>query len=164
MIEVTGDLWAYPADVRVITTNGFVKNNGECVMGRGCALEAKTRWPDFPLYLGKQIRMCGNVVLACGIWPGEAARIYTFPVKHVWNEKADINLIVSSARDLVQQIDQLNRVGQNLNTIVMPRPGCGNGGLQWCRCINGEGESCSGVKHVIAPILDNRFHVITHRR
>lgn len=35
MIEVKGNLWTYPAEVRVITTNGFVKKNGEAVMGIG---------------------------------------------------------------------------------------------------------------------------------
>lgn len=150
MIEVIGNLWEYPADVRVITTNGTVKKNGECVMGRGCAAEAKLRWPRFPKYLGDQIRHCGNVVLDCGIWPGDTARIYTFPVKHQWFEKANIALIESSARELVQQMDQMNRVGQNLNTIVLPRPGCGNGHLKWAE-----------VKPVLAPILDDRFHVIT---
>lgn len=150
MREVTGNLWTYPADVRVITTNGTVKKNGECVMGRGCALEAKKRWPDFPVYLGKQIQVCGNVVLACGYWPNDNARIYTFPVKHQWMEKADVALIRKSAIDLVQQIDQMNRMDQNLVTIVMPRPGCGNGGLRW-----------EDVKPVLEPILDDRFHVIT---
>ncbi len=50
MIEQQINLWDADADnvLLCITTNGYVKNNGECVMGRGCALEAKTRWPDLP--------------------------------------------------------------------------------------------------------------------
>lgn len=146
MIEVVGNLWSYSADVRVITTNGTVKKNGECVMGRGCALEAKQRWPDFPLYLGKQLRACGNVVLDCGRWPNDSARIYTFPVKHRWMETADIELITRSATSLAEQLGQMS------GTIVMPRPGCGNGGLLW-----------KDVKPVISLLLDDRFHVITFR-
>ena len=47
MREVVGNLWTYPADIRVITTNGTVKNDGTCVMGRGCAAEAKRAIQDF---------------------------------------------------------------------------------------------------------------------
>jgi len=46
------NLWEYPADARVITTNGFVKNNGEAVMGRGCAREAARKYPRLPLFWG----------------------------------------------------------------------------------------------------------------
>ena len=151
MIEITGNLWTFEADVRVITTNGTVKKNGECVMGRGCALEAKLRWPRFPAYLGQQLTECGNVVLDCGGWPGEDARIVTFPVKHHWHERADLDLIRRSALDLHHLSNLRSSVGWD--TIVMPRPGCGNGGLRW-----------EDVCPVIAPILDDRFHVITFDR
>lgn len=39
--EVVGNMWAIPADAYCITTNGFVKKNGEAVMGAGCAKEAR---------------------------------------------------------------------------------------------------------------------------
>lgn len=142
MIEVAGNLWTYPADVRVITTNGTVKKTGEAVMGRGCALEAKLRYVILPLMLGQAISGLGNEAFwfPCGDCP-----IVTFPVKHEWYQKADITLIERSAR----KIARMNALaGQR---VVMPRPGCGNGGLEW-----------KDVKPVIAPILDDRFHVITH--
>lgn len=152
MREVTGNLWMYPADVRVITTNGTVKKNGECVMGRGCALEAKSKF-EFNLAdrLGDYITRNGNHVYYIGnprLW------LYSFPVKHNWYEKADIALIGRSAEELVAIIDELARtsVGKSKqpNTIILPRPGCGNGKLQW-----------EDVKQVLEPILDDRFHVIT---
>ena len=40
------DLFEFP--VIAITTNGFVKATGECVMGRGCALTAKRLYPQLP--------------------------------------------------------------------------------------------------------------------
>ena len=36
----TGDLWSYPADYRVVTTNGIIKKDGEAVMGAGVGLLA----------------------------------------------------------------------------------------------------------------------------
>jgi len=39
MKELRGNLFHTPCDVICITTNGFVKRNGEAVMGRGCAVQ-----------------------------------------------------------------------------------------------------------------------------
>ena len=143
MIEVRGNLWTYPnADVRVITTNGTVKKDGTCVMGRGCALEAKQRYPEMPLKLGRKIREQGNRVFLLLDDPV----ILSFPVKHHWFERADINLIHDSANMLRLGVDY----HPGVRVVVMPRPGCGNGGLRW-----------EDVKPILAPILDDRFHVIT---
>ena len=147
MIEVKGDLWTYPASVVVITTNGFVKKNGECVMGRGCALEAKRKNPAIPKMLGDLIRDHGNHVHI--IFRGNplclSPMIVSFPVKHAWFEKADPALIERSAHELVALADEMKWI-----TLVMPRPGCGNGGLDW-----------DDVRPLIAPILDDRFVVIS---
>jgi hypothetical protein len=140
VLEVIGNLWTYPADVRVITTNGTVKKNGECVMGRGCALEAKQRWPHIALVLGKSIRLHGNIVQYF-----EGYDVFSFPVKHEWYQKADLQLIAESAQ-------QIQRKLLASSTCVLPRPGCGNGGLRW-----------EDVKPVLEPILDDRFHIITFR-
>lgn len=157
MIEVTGNLWDYPADVRVITTNGTVKKNGECVMGRGCALEAKKYWSRLPTALGALIKEHGNHTQYLGMWPWgpeEDQMLYSFPVKHNWYEKADISLIERSALELVSLIDK--HTGPDFPdykpVVVIPRPGCGNGGLKW-----------EDVKPVLEPILDDRFHVITFK-
>lgn len=155
MIEVVGDLWTYPADVRVITTNGTVKKNGEAVMGRGCALEAKQRYPEVPALLGLLLKnaILGNHVHFIMTLPGDERHIetlYSFPVKHNWFEKAAISLIERSARELIFQMDDLRDRGHGRDVIVLPRPGCGNGGLKW-----------DDVRLVLAPILDDRFHVIT---
>ena len=147
MIEVRGNLWTYPADVRVITTNGTVKKSGECVMGRGCALEAKSFIPNIASYLGDCIQRNGNHVYLLGTYKG--AEIYSFPVKHNWYEKADLDLIARSRNELADLLDPiyLNDKG---HVFVMPRPGCGNGQLKW-----------EDVKPILEPILDDRFHVIT---
>lgn len=144
MIEVTGNLWTYPAGVRVITTNGTVKSNGECVMGRGCAAEAKARWPHLPRHLGRHIKAQGNRVFYFRAIDGRYD-LATFPVKHHWRERADLDLIAQSVEQLVEAVNSFSTA----RVIVLPRPGCGNGGLRW-----------EDVRPVVAA-LDDRFHVIT---
>ncbi|KKN82297.1 hypothetical protein LCGC14_0311100 [marine sediment metagenome] len=148
MIEVKGNLWNHPADARVITTNGFVKKDGRAVMGRGIAYEAKQRYPDIDLWLGAMIRREGNIVSplywGLGDWGREA--LVSFPVKHNWWEKADTFLITRSAFQLMSLAD----LQPSWKIICMPRPGCGNGRLDWV-----------DVKMMIDPILDDRFHVFS---
>lgn len=145
MKEVTGNLWTYPADVRVITTNGFVKKNGEAVMGRGCALEAAKKYPSLPKVLGDHIKSNGNhVSWLYGCDRGEL--LWSFPVKHNWYEKADLTLIERSARELYNEFN----AKKSVKVVVLPRPGCGNGQLNW-----------NDVRPILEPILDDRFHVIT---
>lgn len=152
MIEVRGNLWTYPADIRVITTNGTVKKNGECVMGRGCALEAKKKWNSLPLQLGLAIKHHGNIVQQFQCYAPDVV-LFSFPVKHNWYEKADLELIRRSAQQLVVEIGKIPTDNPKLLEelrIVIPRPGCGNGGLKW-----------EDVKPILEPILDDRFHIIT---
>ena len=144
MREVTGNLWTFPADVRVITTNGAVKKDGGCVMGRGCALEAKTRYPGIDKVLGQHIRLKGNIVSILREDDADGDTIVSFPVKHHWREEADPKLIEVSARTLSGYADL-----HGWRVIVMPRPGCGNGRLRW-----------DDVRALLAPILDDRFHII----
>lgn len=159
MIEVTGNLWAYPADVRVITTNGFVKKDGSAVMGRGCALEAVRgvpgkvgSWPGLPSILGAQIENDGNHVFFLGACVTPATGVLvSFPVKHHWRQEADPELIKRSATELIKVVDDVSL--EDGEVVVMPRPGCGNGGLRW-----------EDVRPILEPILDNRFHVITFGR
>jgi hypothetical protein len=137
MKERKVDLWDAPA-VIVITTNGTVKINGEAVMGRGCAAEAKELFPKLPKLLGQKIKSEGNHVHLLRY------SIVSFPVKHAWWEKADLLLIQRSARELVQKAN-----AYGWRDIWIVRPGCGNGGLQW-----------EHVKPVIKSILDDRFTVV----
>jgi len=141
--EAFGNLWTHPAEARVITTNGFVKANGAAVMGRGCALEAARRWPRMPRLLASAIHDRGNTVHYLGWWDGEI--IIAMPVKHNWWEPADPALIIESTEGLVWLANHMN-----FASVVLPRPGCGNGQLSW-----------STVKSLIEPLLDDRFTVIT---
>jgi hypothetical protein len=132
--------------MRCITTNGFVKANLHCVMGRGCALEYAKMNPLAPLALGRLIIQHGNNVHVLQRNP----YVVSFPVKHKWFEEADIELIKRSCGQLVDLVTEITAKGRDVATIVLPRPGCGNGRLKW-----------ADVKPVLASRLDDRFHVIT---
>ena len=153
MLEAKGNLWTYPAQARIITTNGTIKKNGECVMGRGCAREAVVgvnnkcgSWPGLPSILGASVATDGNHVAFLGACVTPATGVlYSFPVKHNWYERADIKLIKRSAAELVVQAGL-----SGWTKLVLPRPGCGNGGLRW-----------EDVRPILEPILDDRFTVIS---
>jgi len=145
MIERKGDIWTYfdshPRSAIVITTNGFVKKNGECVMGRGVALEAKQRYPWLAKSLGAHILLYGNQVFYFSV---DDKYLVTFPVKHNWWEQADLILIETSVKRLKELTDEMK-----WNEVFLVRPGCGNGGLNW-----------KDVKLVLEKSLDDRFIVV----
>lgn len=150
MEEVEGNLWSFmpTAHARVITTNGSIKNNGEAVMGRGSALEAAMRFPLLPRDLARKIQSGGNhvhVFRKYDSYEGIDYDLLTFPTKHVWHENSDIDLIFRSACELADLADHYG-----YGAVILPRPGCGNGNLEW-----------SEVRSVIRGVLDHRFYVIT---
>jgi hypothetical protein len=173
MKEITGNLFDQTwADAICITTNGFIKRNGEAVMGRGCAATATRKFPTIASELGKNLMSVGNL-------PTELVRtqdytVFSFPVKrrsglcsitknnvvsHMkprfkpnqsvpgWALVADKQLIISSAESMMEAADRLN-----LKSIVIPRPGCGAGELSW--------EDIGPALH---KVLDDRFFTITFK-
>jgi hypothetical protein len=122
--ELKGNLWDYHVNGEwcCITTNGFVKLTGECVMGKGVAFQAKYRFPNLPMELGARIKEDGNHVFTFSSY-----RLITFPVKHKWWELADLDLIKRSAEELYDYLDAAG----SIKRVYLPRPGCGNGMLTW---------------------------------
>lgn len=132
MIEATGDLWTYPADFRVITTNGSIRKDGCAVLGRGCAREAVQRFPALPQELGTLLTRRGN-----RLHYFDQYSLFTFPVKREWMLRADLDLIRASTETFVDVIIPSL-------TYVMPRAGCGNGALRW-----------ADVQPILAVLPDN---------
>ena len=172
MLEATGNLFDYvgQVDALCITTNGFVKNNGKAVMGRGCAQTAKQKWPEIDFTLGQKIIELGNCVHPLGIT--ENTVICSFPVKPItttfngtnvvkhmvskfkigeqvpgWAAIARKDIIQFSAQELVALADKYN-----WQTVVLPRPGCGAGELRWGK-----------IEPLLQKYLDNRFTAVTFR-
>lgn len=143
MKQAHGDLWRLPADARCITVNGAVRKDGTAIMGRGTAAQAAQRWPGLPGMLGDLIAERGNHV--ADLWkPTGGPLIVSFPVKHHWKQRADLALIERSCEELTDLADRLG-----LQAILLPRPGCGNGQLDWAQ-----------VGPAIAPLLDDRVTIV----
>lgn len=127
-------------DAICITSNGTIKANGACVMGAGIAKVFRDSIPGLDLELGKKIRQNGNVVNLLG--KISRTLLFSFPVKHQWFENADIELIKASLIKLNREIEIFD-----LKNVALPRPGCGNGKLDWEK----------DVKPVIEPLLSDRI-------
>lgn len=143
MIERQVDLWTTPCDARCITTNGTVKSNGRAVMGRGTALQACERYFGLRLIQGRALQGWGNV--PCVLLPDERPCLISFPVKHEWQQPADLDLIRASAWALVSLVE-----GAHWQVVLLPRPGCGNGQRTW-----------EEIRPILAPILNDRFVVVS---
>jgi hypothetical protein len=139
MREISGNIWDYQKTAIVaVTTNGQVTNNA-AVMGRGVAAQAARLFPWFPGRLGACITENGNHVHHLG------DNLVSFPVEHSPYEVPDLRLIERSARELAALADEAG-----WTMIVVPRPGCGGGGLSW-----------HDVRPLLEPYFDDRFLVIT---
>jgi hypothetical protein len=140
MREIHGDLWEYHCTAIIaITTNGQISRKGEAVFGHGCARQAGERFPDLGRRLGARLAAQGNHVAYLG------DGIVSFPVEHTPFETPDPRLIARSARELTSLADVMG-----WNRVVVPRPGCGGGGLEW-----------KDVKPLLERYLDDRFLIIT---
>lgn len=156
MIEIHGDLWDYydRGFICCITTNGYVKKDRRAVMGRGTAKQALERFPDIDLELGFLIKTLNPLYVLWLPYPSpQNRRLLAFPVKpdrgvcrpskknvvfHMrnkfrpgqtvpgWALIADLQVIKNS-------LDQLNTIynWDKPKAIILPRPDCGVGGLNW---------------------------------
>ncbi len=187
MIEITGDLFkSVKADAICITTNGWTKQDGSCVMGRGCADQAKKLWPGIEFTLGEALKQGNDLHLLTrpnehsdgkqlvlpvpGLLFKVPYHVVAFPVKPTvcgfsdllprfatahakehqktdfpgWMSQAKFNIICNSARNLVRLAES-----EGWENVVIPRPGCGAGGLKW-----------KHVKEHLDAILGDKFYII----
>ena len=145
MFETRGDLWEIgkTGDAIVITTNGTQRSNGENVMGGGCALEAALKFPWLPAELGRRIQKKGNHVHVFHY--DSTMALVTFPTKENVARRSILPLIIRSTQELIEYADDYS-----WKKVVLPRPGCGLGGLSW-----------EEVGPILSEMLDDRFTVVT---
>lgn len=140
MLETVGDIWRFaPDSLLVITTNGTVSRDGRAVFGRGLARDALHRFPDLADILGSLLAKEGNHVFYLG------NGLVSFPVEESPWSLPDLRLISRSAGELRALADS-----SSWQRIVVPRPGCGGGGLAW-----------DEVKPLLERWFDDRFLVIS---
>ncbi len=140
MLELTGDIWEFHArgEVIAITTGGLVDRKGACAMPRGCAAQARERYPGIDKVLGSLVRLHGNHVHDLG------NRIVSFPVESSPYENPDLHVIRRSCYELLSLVDRCG-----WQRVIVPRPGCGSGGLDWRE-----------VRKILVRIFDERFQII----
>lgn len=141
MQEAVGNIWNSGAQYICVTTNGIVMRNGELVMGKGIALDAKNRMPLLPKILGKHVKAKGNV--PCIVNLG-ASFVVSFPTKEHFMKPSIPELIIKSATILAKNLPANA-------TVALTRPGCGSGNLRW-----------NDVRELLKPILDDRFTVYSY--
>lgn len=170
MLEDKGNMLTMFCNALCITTNGFVKRNGECVMGRGIAKQIKSYIPNISHDLGNSILNEGNKVHLIYEETDNRPAIISYPVKPIskvctshddyvrhmkfnigdiiagWACKADISIIEKSAHELVELANN-----HDWEKVILPRAGCGAGELNWI-----------DVKPILADILDDRFVAVTY--
>ncbi|MDD2319927.1 MAG: ADP-ribose-binding protein [Geobacteraceae bacterium] len=140
MNNITGNLWDhYGRAIIAVTTNGLVTKTGKALLGNGCARQAGEQFPDLAQRLGTILAKQGNHVAYLG------DGVVSFPVEHSPYETPDLKLIERSARELASLADSMG-----WEKVVVPRPGCGGGGLSW-----------KEVKPIIEKYFDDRFLIIT---
>jgi hypothetical protein len=140
MTEECGDIWEYLGKaVIAVTTSGSVTSDGKAVMGRGVACQAARRFPELPGVLGHLVKNSGNHVHPL------REGIVSFPIEESAWQCPDLRLISRSARELRELADR-----ERWKMVVVPRPGCGGGGLEWRE-----------VRPLLEEHFDGRFVVIT---
>ena len=146
MLEITGNLWDYfgkEGYICCIPTNGVVNKLGKNIMGAGLAKEANQRLSNSSFKLdeavGKLINKKGNHVV--GVKIGDN-KIIMFPTKDHFKNPSSISLICRSCRELKEKLPKGHQA-------VLPRIGCGMGGLDWTM-----------VKASIQSILDTDDFII----
>jgi len=140
MLETVGNIWEYAGqgNVLVITTNGSLTRDGRAIFGRGVARQAALRFPELADELGKLLAELGSHVFDLG------GCVVSFPVEETPWSLPDLRIIARSARELRLLADH-----SGWQRIIVPRPGCGGGGLSW-----------KEVKPLLESCFDHRFLVI----
>lgn len=157
MIERQRDFWeaAKDSDVLVCTTNCQVKANGQLVMGAGIAKQFAEKFPIIPSFLGYQVSNMSPVekrfpiLMTVQYW-FKTRTVICLPTKFHWKDNSELLNVKACILNLVVAVNEIERALNKKQHVVMTRPGCGNGGLDWHE----------EVKPFAEEFLDDRFFVV----
>jgi len=155
MLEQEGNIWIEGADSRnnalVCPINLIVKSDGRLVMGAGLALDFKTAIKDIDLVWGAAIQKLKVPTILVNKFTdllGEhSPYVVGFPTKYDWRKPSSPGLILDMARQLVGVANVLQ-----WTRILLPRLGCGLGGLDW-----------KDIGPELNQVFDDRFIVINKK-
>jgi O-acetyl-ADP-ribose deacetylase (regulator of RNase III) len=141
---VTGDIWIYPADVRVNTVN--------CVgvMGAGIAKAFKARYPAE--MFNDYARWCREGMLQPGgihEWQGPAETILNLATKDHWRQPSTYPWIETGLTNLRWWLDEREKAGKVLK-VALPALGCSNGGLSFSLVSSMVNDALSSSGHEVA--------------
>ena len=147
ILKTNTDIFYLPKTTEAvcITTNGITDKNGNAVMGKGIALQAKNLF-HCEAMLGNYLKQYGNRCFNLGKYKrdNEIFTLFSFPTKYHWKEDSDVTLICKSAEQLVEMCNKFN-----ITKCYLPPVGCGAGNLKW-----------NNVEPWLSVILDDRFIVV----
>jgi hypothetical protein len=151
MKELRGSIWVHflvAGHFVCITTNGTVKKDGRAVMGRGNAKQTTIVIPGITERMGSYLREIGN---RAGYLEFDAYgnKLVVFPVKKQWWEDGHVPLIADSLGWLKGEAESKPSA-----TFHLPRPGCGNGKLNWEKIVKPLVESFHLPDNVIVHHIE----------
>lgn len=136
----------YKTNENILESNAKVLVNPvNCVgvMGKGLALQFKNKFPDYFDYYKEQCKVGRVRIGSVNIYRRNRhikfgkEFIVSFPTKYHWKEKSKLENLEKSLSALKNFC-----LGFKIETIAIPKLGCGEGGLDW-----------KDVK----PIIENEF-------
>jgi hypothetical protein len=130
-------------DAICCTTNTTLKSNCDLVMGAGIAKLFAEKFPTLPKVWGNRIKHDLHSHGFMATW-SPFAWLVAFPTKQAWQQDSTLARIEKSTKILVATTNILM-----WQRVLLPKPGCSNGGLDW------ELQ----VKPILEEILDDRFVV-----
>lgn len=125
---IKDELWNTKASHILVTSNSYIRKDGALVMGRGAALEAATRFPNFPYIAGGRIsEKWGGHLGFYGTLLSVHKNIGLFQVKRHFKDPAELGIIEASVGSLLVQMRN--------ETYAINFPGIGYGQLEISRVL-----------------------------
>ncbi len=120
LVYIVGNLFESPAQVLVNTVNTVG------IMGKGIAKDFKIIYPE----MFKQYQqLCENQELTVGklwLYRTDNKWILNFPTKTTWRQPSKLEYIEAGLKAFVRGYAE-----RGITSIAFPKPGCGNGELDW---------------------------------
>lgn len=121
----------YNKNIFSFPLNYVLTNTVNCVgiMGKGIALEFKKR---YPLMFKDYVDACKSKELRigkCWLWQDLVSSLICFPTKDNWKTPSKYEYIQKGLNSYLE-------LTKNFEYVVVPKLGCGCGGLEWTKVKN----------------------------